>query len=318
MATRLSSARGAGVFSEQMIYDFARDWHEHGPGVLVAVRKENPVAYLTVAAKLVPKELLLQLARPVAEMADDELQAAALQGAAGGNDADRAHQRPIVAEALLERARREVLGEDDDKDGDFRNSRCSQEHHSKEGEIGWCVVGVALDLIGQKFARLELSRLLGGAMAGVGGVVDAFAMRLLKSRSPAIFVQEPSAAAGVLREKYWSSARVAEDARNVIVKRNISQEMRELSQSALYDTRHVPQPDLRGSHDGTLLLPEQKERIVSEIWWSWHRYRFKSFKEFYAKSPLRTTTTLRSEKAAAQLERYLTVQVSEISSASTA
>ena len=52
---------------------------------------------------------------------------------------------------------------------------------------------------------LKLSRLLGGAMAGVGGVVDAFAMRLLKSRS-AIFVQEPSAAAGVLREKYWSSA----------------------------------------------------------------------------------------------------------------
>ena len=48
--------RGArGVFSEQMIDDFARDWHEHGPEVLVAVRKENPTAYLTVAAKLCPK-----------------------------------------------------------------------------------------------------------------------------------------------------------------------------------------------------------------------------------------------------------------------
>ena len=70
--------RGArGVFSEQMIYDFAADWREHGPEVLVAVRKENPVAYLTVAAKLVPKELLLQLERPVEQLSDTELASAA-------------------------------------------------------------------------------------------------------------------------------------------------------------------------------------------------------------------------------------------------
>ena len=68
--------RGAqGVFSEQMIYDFAADWREHGPGVLVAVRKENPVAYLTIAAKLVPREMLLQLARPVEQLSDAELAA---------------------------------------------------------------------------------------------------------------------------------------------------------------------------------------------------------------------------------------------------
>ena len=70
-------ARCAGVFSEQMIHDFARDWHEHGPSVLVAVRKENPAAYLTVAAKFLPKELLLQLERPVEQLSDADLSAAA-------------------------------------------------------------------------------------------------------------------------------------------------------------------------------------------------------------------------------------------------
>ena len=60
-----------------MIYDFANDWRKHGPSVLVAVRKENPVAYLTVAAKFVPKELLLQLERPVEQLSDADLAAAA-------------------------------------------------------------------------------------------------------------------------------------------------------------------------------------------------------------------------------------------------
>ena len=70
--------RGArGVFSEQMIYDFAHDWHKHGPSVLVAVRTENPMAYLTVAAKFLPKELLLQLERPVEQLSDADLAAAA-------------------------------------------------------------------------------------------------------------------------------------------------------------------------------------------------------------------------------------------------
>ena len=70
--------RGArGMFSEQMIHEFARDWHEHGPSVLVAVRKENPVANLTVAAKFVPREMLLQLERPVEQLSDADLSAAA-------------------------------------------------------------------------------------------------------------------------------------------------------------------------------------------------------------------------------------------------
>ena len=61
--------------------------------------------------------MLLQLARPLAEMADDELQAAALQEQREATMLIE-HIKTIGGEALLERARREVLGEDDDKDGD--------------------------------------------------------------------------------------------------------------------------------------------------------------------------------------------------------
>ena len=39
--------------------------------------KENPVAYLTVAAKFVPREMLLQLERPVEQLSDADLSAAA-------------------------------------------------------------------------------------------------------------------------------------------------------------------------------------------------------------------------------------------------
>ena len=108
-----------------MIQDFARDWHEHGPSVLVAVRKENPVAYLTVAAKFVPREMLLQLARPLAEMADDELQAAALQEYKQATILLE-HIRMHGGAEMIEQAQRDVLGEgeDDDeedqaKDGDY-------------------------------------------------------------------------------------------------------------------------------------------------------------------------------------------------------
>jgi hypothetical protein len=96
-----------------MIHDFARDWDAHGLEVLVAVRKENPVAYLTVATKFVPREMLLQLARPLAEMADDELQAAALQ------EYKQAallleHIRMRGGAEMIEQAQRDVLGEDED------------------------------------------------------------------------------------------------------------------------------------------------------------------------------------------------------------
>ena len=45
--------RGArGRFSEALVTDFARDWHEHGAEVVARVRVENPVAYLSVASRL--------------------------------------------------------------------------------------------------------------------------------------------------------------------------------------------------------------------------------------------------------------------------
>jgi hypothetical protein len=100
-------------FSRELIEAFARDWHKHGPEVLVRVRGENPTAYLTIAAKLVPKELLLQLERPLAEMADVELQAAALQEQREATVLIE-HIKTIGGEALLEQARRDVLGEDDE------------------------------------------------------------------------------------------------------------------------------------------------------------------------------------------------------------
>ena len=69
-----------GLFSEQMVSDFARDWRtsNNGPDTIARVRAENPGMYLSVAVKLVPRELLLSLERPLTEMSDDELRAAAL------------------------------------------------------------------------------------------------------------------------------------------------------------------------------------------------------------------------------------------------
>jgi hypothetical protein len=44
-------------FSEEFVTDFMADWQEHGNSVLERVRKEDPSAYLRVAAVLVPKEM---------------------------------------------------------------------------------------------------------------------------------------------------------------------------------------------------------------------------------------------------------------------
>ena len=66
--------RGAkGKFSEALVTDFARDWQEHGAEVVARVRVENPVAYLTVASRLVPREFLIESSGAVETMSDDEL-----------------------------------------------------------------------------------------------------------------------------------------------------------------------------------------------------------------------------------------------------
>ena len=110
--------RGKGVpnrFSQQLVADFAADWREHGAAAIEQLRRENVAAYVKIATSLVPRELLLQISRPMAEMSDDELQQAALR------EHEQAtmmieHVRTLGGEALLEQARREVLGEDEEDD----------------------------------------------------------------------------------------------------------------------------------------------------------------------------------------------------------
>ena len=63
---------------QQLVADFAADWREHGAAAIEQLRKENVAAYVKIATSLVPRELLLQVSRPLAELSDDELQAAAL------------------------------------------------------------------------------------------------------------------------------------------------------------------------------------------------------------------------------------------------
>ena len=117
--------RGKGVtnkFSAQLLADFAADWREHGAAAIAKLRKESVVAYVKTACSLVPRELLLQFSRPMEQLSDIELQqAAAVEHEAGQKLL--AHIQTIGGEALLEQARREVLGtdegeaEDDDAKG---------------------------------------------------------------------------------------------------------------------------------------------------------------------------------------------------------
>ncbi len=110
--------RGKGTpnkFSQRLIADFAADWREHGAAAIAELRKSNVAAYVKIATSLVPRELLLQISRPMTEMSDDELQQAALR------EHEQAtmlieHVRTLGGEALLEQARREALGDTADDD----------------------------------------------------------------------------------------------------------------------------------------------------------------------------------------------------------
>jgi hypothetical protein len=62
-------------FSEALVTDFADDWQEHGAGVIAQVRQLDPVAYLSIATRLVPKEFLIETGGTVEHMSDDELTA---------------------------------------------------------------------------------------------------------------------------------------------------------------------------------------------------------------------------------------------------
>jgi hypothetical protein len=104
-------------FSAQLVADFAADWRAHGAAAIKQLREENVAAYVKIATSLVPRELLLQVSRPLVELSDDELQAAALA------ERDQAtmlieHIRLRRGAELIEQAQREVLGEDEEDNED--------------------------------------------------------------------------------------------------------------------------------------------------------------------------------------------------------
>ncbi len=55
---------------------FAEHWEKHGREAIDIVFKERPSDYLRFAANFLPKEQIVQEARPEAEMTDDEFRGA--------------------------------------------------------------------------------------------------------------------------------------------------------------------------------------------------------------------------------------------------
>lgn len=103
-------------FSQALLRDFTADWRENGAAAIAKLRKENVAAYVKTAVSLCPRELLLQISRPMEQLSDLELQQAALQEHQQ-TTLLLEHVRTIGGEALLEQAQRE-LGDDTDDDGD--------------------------------------------------------------------------------------------------------------------------------------------------------------------------------------------------------
>jgi hypothetical protein len=122
MPTPNPAGRGKGnlnKFSQQLVADFAANWREHGAAAIEQLRKENIVAYVKIATSLVPRELLLQVSRPMEQLSDAELQEAAAQEREHAN-ALVEHIRLRGGAQLIEAAQRELVGEDADEDGEER------------------------------------------------------------------------------------------------------------------------------------------------------------------------------------------------------
>jgi hypothetical protein len=110
------AGRGKGVrnkISQRLVEDFSRHWASHGYSAIEKVYEDNPGLYLKIATSLVPRELLLQIARPMEQLSDIELQqAAAVEHEAGQKLL--AHIQTTGGAELIEKARREVFGEAED------------------------------------------------------------------------------------------------------------------------------------------------------------------------------------------------------------
>jgi hypothetical protein len=72
---------GPSQFSRKFLATVHRDFLQHGAQVVEAVRQSNPVAYLRVCAGLIPKELLVEVTRPMSDLSDAELARLALEAA---------------------------------------------------------------------------------------------------------------------------------------------------------------------------------------------------------------------------------------------
>ena len=59
--------------SANFISAFSTDFDEHGESVITKVRESNPVAYLTIAASLVPKQVEVDKAGAFTALGDDAL-----------------------------------------------------------------------------------------------------------------------------------------------------------------------------------------------------------------------------------------------------
>jgi hypothetical protein len=77
--------------------------------------EENPGLYLKIATSLVPRELLLEVSRPMEQLSDAELQRAAVEEQEASQKLI-AHIRLRGGEELIEQARRELTGDDEEDD----------------------------------------------------------------------------------------------------------------------------------------------------------------------------------------------------------
>lgn len=55
------------------VEELAKDFEEHGPGVIKIVRLERPADYLKIIASVLPKEWLLPDTGPLSDLSDAEL-----------------------------------------------------------------------------------------------------------------------------------------------------------------------------------------------------------------------------------------------------
>jgi hypothetical protein len=114
MVTPNPRGRGRGVpnkFSKRLVEDFAKHWREFGYAAIERVYAENPGLYLKIATSLVPRELLLQVSRPMEQLSDAELQQAALEEQEASQKL-LMHIRLKGGEELIEAAQRELVGDE--------------------------------------------------------------------------------------------------------------------------------------------------------------------------------------------------------------